>query len=83
MVSLRSIFYYKCDRSTQSLDREALDGQNSSILGIFIRLWRIRSFLILAHLLFKALFLGLELYHRSLVRRRRIEIGSSLLIIQP
>ena len=27
MVSLRSIFYYKYDRSTQSLDPEALDGQ--------------------------------------------------------
>ena len=26
MVSLRSIFYYKYDRSTESLDPEALDG---------------------------------------------------------
>jgi len=33
-VSLRSIFYYKYDRSTQSLDPEALDGLNSSTLGI-------------------------------------------------
>ena len=34
MVSLCSIFFNKIDRSTQSFDSEALDGQNSSILGI-------------------------------------------------
>jgi len=34
MVSLRSIFYYKYDRSTQSFDPVALDGLNSSTLGI-------------------------------------------------
>jgi hypothetical protein len=52
MVSLRSIFYFKFDRSTQSFDpvirpcrstqrlstggsrREALDGLNSSTIGI-------------------------------------------------
>ena len=33
MVSLRSIFYYKYDRSTQSSDSEALDRLNSLILG--------------------------------------------------
>jgi len=30
MVSLRSIFYYKYDRSTQSFDPEALDGRLST-----------------------------------------------------
>jgi hypothetical protein len=30
MVSLRCIFYYKYDRSTQSLDPEALEGRLST-----------------------------------------------------
>ena len=34
MVSSCSIFYYKYDRSTQSLDPEALEGKNSSTLVI-------------------------------------------------
>ena len=44
MVSLRSIFYYKYDRSTQSFDPEALDGQNSLTLGILAHFSHFRHF---------------------------------------
>ena len=43
MESLRSISFYKIDRSTQLLDPEALDG------GLSTGSPRIRSFQILAH----------------------------------
>ena len=36
MESLRSIYYYKNDRSTQSFDPEVLEGQNSLTLGILV-----------------------------------------------
>jgi hypothetical protein len=35
MVSLRSIFIYYYDRSTQSFDPEVLEGQNSLTLAVF------------------------------------------------
>ena len=43
--ALRSISSYEIDRSTLSLDSEALEGQNTKILAHF------SSFLILAHFL--------------------------------
>ncbi len=53
-VSLRSIFYYKYDRSTLSFDPEALEGRPSkggSRRVEFLKFRHFRSFLILAHLL--------------------------------
>ena len=44
MVSLRSIFYYKYDRSTQSFDPVALDGLNSSTLDILAHFSHFRHF---------------------------------------
>jgi len=44
IVSLRSIFYYKYDRSAQSSDPEALDGLKSSTLGILAHFRHFRHF---------------------------------------
>ena len=60
MVSLRSIFFYKYDRSTQRLST------GGSRRAEFLNFRHFRSFLILAHLLLQALFLSLNLYRRAL-----------------